>query len=289
MQKHFESLARKTDAMMTECRGQLQKEFSEGVGHGVQPLEVASRKLLEQQCESVQRLFDRRLAVAAETYLESLNREGHVIVEKGRSRLRQEVDTAVLAVMPTLEAQHEKRVMGPPEPAMRPMELHTAGPSNPQEAVIPTQDNPGINAAVHAILRAAVRLLPVTPILLFITLSIRPMMYLRTDPPPEFFEGLQDLDSSQRAEEERQARAYWDSAVRHVQMRYEAGTTLPEEPPPDFKVENLRSTSNSPQSDSEARSRYWRKLRQVWKLPQVWQKSYVWDTGWALLQLIGAR
>jgi hypothetical protein len=129
-------------------------------------------------------------------------------------------------------------------------------------------------------LRVAVWLLPIIPVLLFVALSIRPVTELRSDPPSEFFDERQDGDRMGADAEDRLARAYWQSAIRDVQPRHRFGTNLPDEPPQEFKAEGVGTPGGNAGNDADTRSRYWRRLRQVWPQPQSWEKSYVWDTGW---------
>ncbi len=273
IQAPLESMTSKAEAIAEQCRRQLRQELDESVRKTVQELEADAREFLVEQRESFQSAFDGQRVAANQVSLESLKREAQAIIEECRARLRQAADAALLASVPKVEADHEH--------VMRPMELYRASPPNFREESTQPQGVPTrLEDVVHATLRAAIWLLPIAPILLFVMLSIRPVMYLRTDPPAEFFEGTQDSNTTQRVTEEHLARAYWDSAIRYVQPKYEFGTNLPDQPLPEFKLEGTGVRDGSSKNDSDARGRYWRRLRQVWTRPQAWEKSYVWDTGW---------
>ena len=122
------------------------------------------------------------------------------------------------------------------------------------------------------------------PLFLFIRFSLRPVMRLPVEPPAGFFVASPDWDARERAQEESLSRAYWGRAVRYVQWRYAFGTTLPEQPVPEFNV----SGNDPAPTASDSRLRYWRALRSVWAMPQAWQKSYEWDTEWAWHHLVAS-
>lgn len=106
----------------------------------------------------------------------------------------------------------------------------------------------------------------------------RPVMRLRSDPPAGFFEVRRDWDAKRRAAEEQLARAYWETALNSVQWRYSYGTSLPDNPPPEFKLEEKSWQGGVSEPAAATRARYWRQLRRVWVSPQTWEKSYEWDT-----------
>jgi hypothetical protein len=288
IQAPLESLNRKAEAFTEECRRQLRQELEEGVRKGRQELETDSRKFLERQRELVQSLFDKWLATTIQDSRESLKREAQAIMAECRGRLLQEADAAAGA--PKREAEREKLPMKPREPGLRPLELYRVGPPDPSQESTQLHEGPG--AFLREALRAAVWLIPVAPILVFVILSIRLATHLRADPPAEFFEASPDSNGTEPATEERLTRAYWDSAVQYVQLKYAFGTNLPLEPVPEFKAERVGGRDGNSKDDPDTQRRYWRRLRRVWVLPQAWEQSYVWDTGWidevlATLQRVG--
>jgi hypothetical protein len=281
IQTPLESLTGKAEAISEECRRRLRQELDERVQNSLRQLEADSRKFLENQRESVQRFLDERLAAAIQASRASLKRESQTIMVECRDRLLQEVDAAVAASARKLEGEREKLPVRPHEPVVSSMEFcRPSPPELPQESTPLPEGLARLRALLHPALRAAVWLIPVAPILLFAILSVRPVIHLRADPPAEFMAARPDLNAMQRATEERLARAYWSSAIKYVQSKYEFGTNLPNEPVPEFKLEATGPRGGKSKSDSDTRTRYWQRLRQVWIQPQAWQKSYVWDTGW---------
>jgi hypothetical protein len=111
-------------------------------------------------------------------------------------------------------------------------------------------------------------------------LSYRPVTRLRPNPPTSFLEMRKEWDAKRRAAEERAARAYWQQALQAVQVKYEYGTPLPTEPPPQFSLEKKDFPPGGIEDSPATRARYWQRLRAVWNSPQVWQKSYEWSTAW---------
>lgn len=284
IQAPLESITRKAEAITEECRHQLGKMLDESGRQGVQELNANCRKSLESQRESLRRSLDEQHA-ASQTSLESFKREAQAIIEEWRARLRQEADVAVAASSPKFGTEHESPLRKPREPLVKPMGLYHVTTSARSAELARSHPGRRFEAPLQAALRAAVWLLPITPVILFVILSVRPEIHLRTDPPVEFLEGLQDLSAAERTTEERLARAYWDSAVRYVQPKYQVGTTLPNEPLPEFNAGRTGARPETSRNISDARIRYWRRLREVWTLPRAWEKSYVWDTGWIDMSL----
>lgn len=123
----------------------------------------------------------------------------------------------------------------------------------------------------------------------FAVLSVRGVMHLRPDPPPEFLQPDPAWDARRRVQEEELARGYWKSAVGTVQWEYGYGATLPPSPPEDFRIEEQSPHTSGLERDPAVRMRCWTKFRQVWILPQTWEKSYEWDTGWVVRSLEAMR
>jgi hypothetical protein len=114
----------------------------------------------------------------------------------------------------------------------------------------------------------------------FAFLSYRPVIRLRPEPPASFLEMRKEWDAKRRTVEERTARAYWQQVLQVIQVKYEYGTPLPTEPPPEFSLEKKDFPSGSPEASPATRARYWVRLRAVWNSPQAWQKSHEWSTAW---------
>jgi hypothetical protein len=113
----------------------------------------------------------------------------------------------------------------------------------------------------------------------FAYFSTQSVMRLRADPPAEFADS--NVSPEFRDAEAQLARAYWNSAVHELQRIYKFHAALPDEPPPDFRIqpEDAVSTYSKIYVDA-SRGRYWQRLRSIWDNPQTWEKSYEWNSGW---------
>ena len=111
---------------------------------------------------------------------------------------------------------------------------------------------------------------------LFTYASIKATFRLRPEMPREFVDAKGP--ATQRLQEERMARAYWDSAMLHVQWKFARGQRLPDEPPREFTISLPDSGGTT--SYATTRIRYWRKLQSVWYAPGSWHKTYEWDFNW---------
>lgn len=114
----------------------------------------------------------------------------------------------------------------------------------------------------------------------FTYLTYRPVARLRPEPPRSFIDTHKDWDTKRQAAEERVARAYWSVAIEKVQVKYPFGTSLPDDPPPEFTIANKDFPSGGFEKSPTTRARYWQKIRETWGLPQAWDKSYRWSLMW---------
>jgi hypothetical protein len=221
---------------------------------------------------------EKRLAAIAQASLQSLTQEVKTITAECGDQLRQKLEGSVISSGAQLEPQARempdhrkldvKREIDRPATALA-GGLIAAGPLHSKAGATST-----LNLAIWPGAIAAPLLL------LFVVLSINPVRQLRPAPPSEFFDLNPAWSTKQRVIEERLAFAYWESAVRYVQSKHAFGANLPESPPIEFKAEESKLRVGSSKTDSDSRSRYWRKLRQVWSLPEAWNKSYTWSTKW---------
>jgi hypothetical protein len=111
---------------------------------------------------------------------------------------------------------------------------------------------------------------------LFTFESLKATFRLRPEMPREFVDAKGAL--TQRSEEERIARAYWDCAMLRVQWKFARWQHLPEEPPREFVIAS--PNLGGPALDASSRIRYWRRLQSVWYMPSSWHKTYEWDFNW---------
>ena len=118
------------------------------------------------------------------------------------------------------------------------------------------------------------------PIGIFVFFSVRPVMRLKADPPPEFLQPDPAWNAKRRAMEDELARGFWKSATGVVQWEYGFGATLPQSVPQDFRIEESGLHTGGLENDPATRARYWARFRQVWRLPHCWERSYGWDVSW---------
>jgi hypothetical protein len=221
-----------------------------------------------------------RLAGLTQTSLESLSQEAKAIASECGHEFRQHLDRLVVLNSRPVEGKPggipEQKWLG----ARNDADARWTGIDKARRQFV--RASPRHRAsAMPAGLNVAVWLVAMitTLVLIFIVLSVNPIRQLLPDPPAEFFGQRPDWTARRRVTEERLARAYWEWAVRNLQAKYRFGVELPADPPVGFQVEGAAGAP-SLNGDSEARIRYWGRLRRVWTLPQAWRKSYVWSTKW---------
>jgi len=112
-----------------------------------------------------------------------------------------------------------------------------------------------------------------------IYVSYKPQYHLRADMPPGFFSATKTSSLMNRGTERRIAAAYWESARMDVQWKYPRESTLPFDPPVEFRV--IAPALGSEASDPATRLLYWHRLQEVWLLPDTWARHYEWNFGWA--------
>lgn len=241
-------LQKVTAALLDRSAKELQDRADHTVARLGEDLSVASQRVFQEA--------QKQFASLTQASIESLTQETTAtaekcqILEKQGDAIRKQIDDLCEASLEKLRLEFIRlRNSLPRAPGLK----------------------PGLQVALWLVAMAA------SP--LFIYLSTRSVMRLRSDPPLEFFDE-RNLDASQRATEDVLAQAYWESAVRYVQWKYAFGKNLPDQPPPEFKADETGLPAEALKSDPAARARYWQKLRQVWTLPQAWEASYTWDPGW---------
>jgi len=123
-------------------------------------------------------------------------------------------------------------------------------------------------------------LLLLLPVILVFVLCYRPVLRLKTQPPPGFAETHMEWDATRQSAENRAAQAYWQLAINLVQWRYAFGTELPAQPMEEFRLEEKDFPRNSIAAAPATRVRYWSKLRALWPQRHAWSETYVWNTDW---------
>lgn len=113
---------------------------------------------------------------------------------------------------------------------------------------------------------------------LLIYVSYKPQYQLSSKMPPGFFSAAK-ASSSVKGTERRIAEAYWESARMDVQWKYPHDSTLPIDPPVEFRV--TAAALGGEASDAGMRLLYWHRLQEVWLLPDSWTRHYEWNFSWA--------
>jgi hypothetical protein len=166
-------------------------------------------------------------------------------------------------------------------------------PSAEQGRVRPSRRIPFYNRTIDKLLILMV------PVAWFMYFSWRPVYQLRAEMPSRFVDASTSTPAGERLREQHLARAYWDLARTALRPRYTYGMALPDDPPPDFALDerthateraaatnvsvsgNQQRVSRGSRPDSsESRFRYWRKLQQVWLQPDSWESRREWSTAW---------
>jgi len=111
-------------------------------------------------------------------------------------------------------------------------------------------------------------------------LSYRPVMRLKAELPPGFMDVRKEWNAERRAVEERTARAYWQLALTVVQRQHTYGARLPEDPVPEFKLDEREFPAGSSPASPATRAKYWKRLREAWLLPQAWEQTHQWSLAW---------
>jgi hypothetical protein len=122
-------------------------------------------------------------------------------------------------------------------------------------------------------------LVPLLLVFVFIYFSIYTVHILQAEPPPQFVEWPAQKEVDEQAAEPCLARAYWRQAVQMIQWKYGFGAPLPNNPPPEFRIDP-KKFGCSAASDAKIELEYWQRLQKVWQSPRVWQKTYRWHTAW---------
>jgi general secretion pathway protein A len=251
---------------------QLQKQADESAEQCLQRLGSSQANLLME--------INGKLAATGRSFLDYFAKEADTAAQQFRRQLEQNLKQGVVASIQQIEGK--RRPSAEQQAGTIENESHVDGGDQPRSVWKPLW-NPVSKSKLKVALTWVAAIAPVflfVLISIFIFLSVRPERQLRSAPPVAFFEESPEWNAKRRATEERLAMAYWGSAVRQIQQKYQFRTKLPDDPPPEFNAEGVALPSAALKDDSASRARYWRKLRQVWGLPQIWEKSYGWSTDW---------
>ena len=277
-------------------RQEASKEVAEELERVSQEILNRSAKQLQEQAETTQAVLGEQLGAAKQTFIEAMRKQLVTMTqtsreslfkettEMSRSQLSRMLQESLAKGVQELEAQQRELLKKQSQVIQKQFnalsetylgeyrsELARLGPSTTRRV---GSLSAGLNVGLGV-------LIATTALIVVGIYASRPAeMRLRAEPPARFFEERPDWNAKRRAREEQLARAYWERAVRDVQVKYKFGTNLPDEPPAEFRVEEKGLSGSNTKVDPVARARYWGKLRQVWLLPEAWEKSYGWNTDW---------
>ena len=125
---------------------------------------------------------------------------------------------------------------------------------------------------------ARMGLWPVAVIAFIVVLSaasITPTVKLNTAPPSDFV----TLRASAKGPDTDMARGYWVAAVSVIQWKYTRTSTLPVQPPVDFRLADDSGKGANDESQA-AHVAYWAKLREEWLKADNWHTTYNFDVSW---------
>jgi hypothetical protein len=100
------------------------------------------------------------------------------------------------------------------------------------------------------------------------------VMQLQTDPPAGFVVENPAWGAKERARQLQLAHAYWMLAVNDLEHKYPYGAALPDNPPPEFKVDE-----GGLKDDAATRRIYWDKFRKLWNTPGDWNQVTTTSSG----------
>jgi hypothetical protein len=106
-----------------------------------------------------------------------------------------------------------------------------------------------------------------------------PVNRLRVEMPAQFVDAPANSSAARWGVEAEIAQAYWNMAVTVTQWQYGFGSSLPADPPANFRIDE-KLFGAAP----ESRARYWRKLREMWSSPACWRTTREWNSAWVTRQ-----
>jgi hypothetical protein len=281
-----EALEGRVGALVEDFQGRIEGTLQALQGKGARQAEDLE-KIAQDLGGRWSQQFQGQADAAVERLREELKNSGRV-VEESKQQLASlaKVKLAVLSQVADnatagLEAE-QRRLKNQYETSRRELEgLLEGGWTKPPSPSLQRGSRPKRRGVIAQLaLVAGVCLVIMVP-LLGVYLSARPVMRLQPEAPAEFIDQSPNWSAKRRAREEEVAQAYWQVAVVGLQERYPFGSELPAEPPTEFQVENKYVPPGSAKAFSEARERYWEKLRRSWVQRQSWVERHEWNTQWA--------
>jgi hypothetical protein len=106
-------------------------------------------------------------------------------------------------------------------------------------------------------------------------------MHLQAEAPADFADESPSWSAKRRVEEEEMARDYWRAAAFSLPRIYPFGSQLPDDPPPEFQIDNQYAATAGAESVAKTRARYWEKFRVCWSQRRFWVESQPVKETWA--------
>ncbi len=266
-------------------------------------LEAAMAKLREEVGNSGRAIAEskRELASLAEAKMASLNQaaaDAAGSLEAAMAKLREEVGNSGRAIaeskrelaslaeakiallnqvasnaVTNVEAE-QRRFRGPYETSRKGLEDVPTRRSQNQPPAVDDPGNPSKRRGVVAMLSLAAGLfliVTVPPLGVYLSTPSPPVQWhLQSEMPPDFADQSPYWSAKRRAKEEETAQAYWRAAAFSLQRRLTFGTVLPPNPLPEFQVDVQYAPTGGEGAVTEARARYWEKLRAYWGQRRFW-------------------
>jgi hypothetical protein len=281
-----EALEGRVGALVEDFQGRIEGTLEALQGKGARQAEDLE-KIAQDLGGRWSQQFQEQADAAVERLREELNNSGRV-VEESRQQLASLAKARLAALSQIadnaaagLEAE-QRRLKNQYEASRRELEnLLGRGWTKPPSPSFQRVNSPKRRAIVAQLALVAGACLVIMVPLLGVYLSTRPVMQLQPEAPAEFIDQSPNWNAKRRAREEALAQAYWQVAVVGLQGKYPFGSELPAEPPSEFQVENKYVPPVSAKVFSEARARYWEKLRRSWVQRQSWVERHQWNTQWA--------
>jgi hypothetical protein len=226
-----------------------------------------STQELRQQAVATLAAVEQQLRSKTEVLIADTHEEIAGLIRKPREALQKMLNDALARVVEQLRAEQMELVRKEQAPLRRQL-IYLDALTQEERARVPRPTFSGKELRSAGLLAAAA-LFAMVMVGWAAYFATRPAAQFRNDPPTAFIEQNQNWGPKRRGKEADLAKAYWAAGLRDVENNnYSFGAQLPEDPPPDFTVDD-KSLPDS----TAARARYWEKFRESWADPNSWQSG----------------
>jgi hypothetical protein len=243
--------------ILQEAIGELERATREFVDRSTQEL--------RQQAVATLAAVEQQMRAKTDTLIAETHEEIASLIRKPREALQKMLNDALARVVDQLRAEQVELIRKEQAPLRRQL-AYLDAVTQEARAQLPRPTFSGKE------LRSAGALATVVVFAMVMVgwaayFATRPVQQFRGDPPTAFADQNPNWTAKRRGKEAELAKAYWAAGLRDVENNnYSFGVSLPEDPPPDFVVED----KSLPDSEA-ARWRYWEKFREYWADPNSWQ------------------